>query len=402
MDGKSLINFFSAFWGFIEPGGGTFKCELPLYLTSNAGTLVKKDRTKQKDRPFIGHIRRASVKVPVNTENAHPFFKDDILMVHNGGLTPNDEKEIPMEYKVKEMVAKTVNGKTEKKEEEVTYKLSDSKIFLDKFAEEYQKREGSNPVTDFEKAFNDAMSKFYGKFAMVFAIGESYYIVRGNTADLFISYLQDSTGKKLGWVINTSDKILDFACSMISGLNLFQGKSELNFTYPKALEKETIYLAEPLDVKAVGKAKENVYVYRKEAGVSNFSRQNFGSNAGSNGAATSGRASDNFLSPEFCADALFDFMYDFSVSVEDLQTIFYILYGASFLELTHEIVEHFFVEVVPVFKASTTRKLRKNMKKNYPLGFHRYLYTENVQYPWFLNEMHVQGDLIKTQKSKAQ
>jgi len=50
-------------------------------------------------RFVIGHCRAATVGA-VNTENAHPFLRGDIVLVHNGTLTQWDQKDLKQDEKV--------------------------------------------------------------------------------------------------------------------------------------------------------------------------------------------------------------------------------------------------------------------------------------------------------------
>lgn len=378
-------------WGYAVNGQKGFKCKLPMHYTTNAGKCLWKDSDAGSDDILIGHIRRASPQVPVTTANAHPFVIHEVSMVHNGKLTPKEEKDFVMEEDVVEVDAKDETKTTTKK-----VKRSDSLIFFEKFMEIFE--ESTNEVL--EERFVDCLKKtmdlFYGKFAMVFLINGTYFVVRGRTADLHISYLLDDESEKLGWVINTSKKTLDNATVLMSNTFQLLDGIDLNFTLAAPLETETIYICEERDLRKIGELKEN------SAPVTTYA-SNYRAPAGTGGATnfTGAKTQSGTVTTtkktvvEKYAEEVWKFMDDYSLSVMDVNYLFLIGYDCSLLEVNEAILEHFVKSVIPRLRNKTNKTIRKLLSKAVLSYVSLRYYNRDISYPWMLNEKTEQMKLLK-------
>lgn len=376
-------------WGFAqasaESSPETFKCSLPLYCTTNSGVFLRGEKPDWNDQPLIGHIRQASPQVPVTTDNAHPFAIENVMYVHNGKLTPRDEKEFIMEEdmdtwdeKLGAMVTKKV-------------KRSDSLIFFEKFMDYFEKNTEEDLEKKFVECMNNAMSHFDGKFAMVFLIANRYFIVRGRSADLHIAYLQNEAQENIGWVINTNKKVLDWATILLSNTTQLLYEEALEFTTGKLLKEETIFVAEENDLRIIGTVKETypvVSTYAGKGGATNFT----GTSGGNGG--TSHTKSSKRSAAEKYAETVYTFMREYSLTLADINVLFLIGYNCSLLDVDGEILKHFCNKVIPRLQNGTTKPLRKQMA-NTVTTFSPYRYSgTGLAYPWMLNSRTKQAQLI--------
>lgn len=383
-------------WGYGTGSGELWKCSMAMYGTSDAGVaLLQKSSGKT---PLLGHIRQASKKVPVNTKNAHPFSKKNIVFVHNGTLTPKDEKNFVMTEEVNEIdpktskVVKDENGAPKK----ISVSRSDSLIFFEEFLKHYKDEE------HFVEALNETMNLFTGKFAFVFIINGNYYIVRGKTADLHIVYLYESydkDAKVVGWAINTSKQILDESSNLLSNLVQLDGKKPLPFSYPVILEEESVFIARNDGLEKIGEIKENKPAYsaaataparqNRGAGDSNF----YGSPTGTGTVITTEIKERVALYKE-----IYEFMKNNSISIGEIQALFSKLYGASLLEVTKAMLMHFTKKAIPALNSKNGKEgkqLRKRLRKALSGSPVRtFQYSKDMEYPWMLNLITVQREFV--------
>lgn len=356
-------------WGYAD-STGIYKNYLPMFLDESSGEMLKTTKVKT---PLLGHVRAASLQVPVCTENSHPFLEKDIIFMHNGSLKPKNEKDFVLEYKVTE---KDKDGK----DMEETYKYSDSKMFFDRFLSRY--KVGGN----FLEKLKETMDEFYGKFAMMFYIGKDIFVVRGKTANLYISYLKESSKEKapiLGYVINTSLTTLDFSTALLSNMEELEGKPKLHFTYPVLLSDETVWKAGEFDLEKIGELKENYNSYSsKEMGVGNFFPRS--------GAVTRTPMGDtggiNYGKEDNLIKELHEFRIRYSLSVKDLSDIFMVGYGVSLLNIEVPILEHFFKRVVPLITKKADKDIRRRVKKTLSgicVNRTQYIGT-GKEFPWMM------------------
>ncbi len=377
-------------WGLSNSSGEIWKCSLPMFSTSDSGEILKGFDTGKT--PLLGHIRQASPKVPVMKQNSHPFKQKGISFVHNGKLSPKDEKNFVMEEEVVEIDSKTKEKKT------VKVNRSDSLIFFEEFMKHYKGEDS------FVKALQETMELFTGKFALVFVVNGKYYIARGRTADLYISYLMDRSDKEekvIGWAINTSKDVLDKSLLLLSNLQQLDGKKPLDFTIPKILEEETIYKADKNGLEVVGEIKENsapatTYNYGQ---YNNWQKGNTGASNPTKPTTETTTEIDKDTAKMFAR--IYDFLRGSSLSTQDLQFIFDKMYSASILEVTKPMLEHFIKVVIPRIDNKTNKDIRKRLRKI--LGGHylmHYQYRDDMEYPWMFNPKSVQIEFVEQLEAK--
>jgi predicted glutamine amidotransferase len=383
-------------WGVAGCGTKICKSAMPMYGTLDSGELI--ENMPLGNTPLLGHIRAASPQVPVNKANAHPFQIGNLTFAHNGKLVPKKEEDFIMEIEVQSL---DKEGKKEYHKDGtpkmLKVKRSDSLIFFEKFVEIWKSTPGKDQDEKFVTVLQETMKLFTGKFAMLFYIGNTMYVVRGRTADLHISYWTESSdedAKVLGWAINTDGKTLDWSTNLLSNMEQLNGGELLWFTLPKALEAETIYKAADFGLIKLGEIKEETSPvatygnYRRDwgAGDGNFSRTT-----------DSGSRIKSELEPLF--REIYEFLVDYSMYPSDLSNIFMAVYQASLAEATLEMIKDFTKRILPLLRNMTNKDIRKRIKKlngNMPVGYA--VYTSTVKYPWVFNEKKVQENLISNSK----
>lgn len=357
-------------WGYGDVVG-VYKTAYPMHMDLQAGEMLREVKSKSY---LLGHVRAASTNVPVCKANSHPFLKQNIIFMHNGKLTPLDEKKFTLEYTVEETNEKGVKVTR-------TYKHSDSKIFFEHFLSKYKKD------ANFLEKLQETMDDFYGKFAMMFYIGTDVYVARGKTANLYISYLLDDNKNPTGYFINTSAATLNLTTSLMSNLETLEGRPPLNFSNPALLPDETVWKAGPTDLEVLGKMKENsspsyTGSYTQRDGTGNFSQTGgWTSQTGGGGNTGAAISKEDFLIRE-----LYDFVRRYSISYRDVSDMFMRGYGISLLDLEPAILEHFFKKVVPLITKKAPKDVRKEVMKTLQgLAVNRTEYIGlGKQFPWML------------------
>lgn len=363
--------------GFITSKNTAWKTKLKASIISNYGKCLSDSITDET--PVAAHVRAATYGIEVNDENAHPFKSKSFVLMHNGTLILNEESK---ENKV-----------SDKKHD------SDSARFLAFLEDESNK----NPDESFEKIFNSAMSNFKGKFAFIIRRIDtsSDFIIRGKTANLFISEMREKNKKRIkGYIINTNAETIKAAQLKFKNLASSLTGVEYEFTDPVLLNQETIFVAEKYGVKEVGKTKEEAPEAPKAAAMSNFS----------NGThhVISPNMRKRYLGGGADADAnelfqivhrgeeIFRFLEKNSLSFIDFQMLVEHMSGISVLEMTKEDCTFFIEFLIP--KLSAPKALRKWVSqklngRSFPLK----VYEEyDLEYPWTVNkEIDVKNHLNK-------
>lgn len=384
-------------WGFADKNGELWKCAIPMHFTSNSGEVLR-TRLPESDGITLGHIRRASPEVPVVQKNSHPFSKEDITFVHNGKLSPKDDVGFILEEEVldldkdgKEQFEKDGSKKMKK------VKRSDSLIFFEKFAENW--KADVLPGNDIDESFVSVLKKtmglFYGKFAMVFIIQGRFYVVRGKTANLYISYLRATENPDsdiLGWAINTNDITLRESLTLLSNLRQLDGEEKLYFSYPTPLKQECIFLAEETGLKELGTILEGT------APVKTYGYDYSKTSTAANTAKKYNTKSDRF---DVLKQEVFEFLKAYSLHPNDLSVIFMLGYGLPLHRISEGVLEHFVSEVIPLLSNATNKKTRKAIKAallDNPVRFFRY--KDGINYPWMLNPKADQIEFVKSLQGK--
>jgi predicted glutamine amidotransferase len=340
--------------GFITSDNKIWKTELAANKITNLGSIINSNITNNSKIPF--HIRSATWGIKVTKENAHPFYGKHFILMHNGTLLPRNGEEI-----------KDKNND------------SDSLKFLNSLDE----CRDINPSGTFEEIFNAAMQNFAGKFAFIIREKETSldYIVRGRTAELYISKLT-MEGIEKGYVINTSKDTMKDSFRELINIWDITHEEVIQFSEPVILEMESIFLANELGVDKIGKAIE--VTPKKET---NYAR-------GDDYAWRGYQPNTNFLedvskgTKEIIdrADKIYEFLHEHSMSLTDFQLMVMISGGVSILELTEEDLEMFIDYMIPKISANkkTKTEVRSILNGGY---FPNEVYEKyELEYPWTVNE----------------
>ncbi len=347
--------------GIICADNKIWKTKLAAKSILNLGSILFKKI--QNDSPVPFHIRMATHGIEVKDENAHPFVGKHFTLMHNGTLLPRNGEE-PKD--------KTID--------------SDSLRFLKALDE----CKDISPKANFEETFNGAMANFAGKFAFIIRDTDNKvdYVVRGRTADLWISFVMRGDEKQ-GYIINTSNLTMKDAFKEFVNLAALYDGSEYVFSEPKLLDAESIYIAEDMDIKKIGKAVEvtpvkkaevvNHFLPRTSPVTSNISRP----------------LAANIKEIADLADDVFKFLDKHSLGLLDLQLILQISSGISILEMKKEDAIAFRDYLIN--KISAPKAIRKQVStilknRRFPFAvYERY----NLQYPWTVNPGNVVLQALK-------
>jgi predicted glutamine amidotransferase len=392
-------------WGIFN-GETWWKCAMPMHLTSNAGSLVKEKLPKGR-KPIFLHIRQASPLVPVITANAHPFADGDFTFAHNGKLTPKEEKNFVMEEEVPDIDDKTGQQKVDVKTGELKTKMvkrSDSLIFFEELMQVYteiSEKDTGNKLDSratMVKALKDTMEKFTGKFAFLISDGTDHYVVRGRTADLYVSYLRQEASLEstvYGFMVDTGKDVLSEALGLVSNLRQLRGDSPLHYSYPAMLENNSIFVLEKAGLTRLAPIYENsATVYSTpwtREGVSGG--RNFTPDIHTKAGETSKANPDEL---EKLHQRIFTFMTDYCLSPWDIQNLFLAYYDASLEEVTMPILRHFVKKEIPNLCSRVRKAVRKDMKKIIGNSFvPTSAYEQGDQYPWIFQHKNAQASFIK-------
>jgi len=206
----------------------------------------------KSDTPIIAHVRAATVgtsnKKVISADNSHPFESEHYILEHNGSL----DRKTPFS----------------KEEKEEFGDKTDSEVFLLSMEKNYSAEK------KFEDIIKETMEEWEGKFAFIIRDKTSGvdYIVRGKSADLYISHLvtysyrkKDNTKNEYetvisshhGYVINTQKNSLDKVNVLMEMLMPLNGFNTISFTDPILLEKETIFRADKFKIEKIADITEN-------------------------------------------------------------------------------------------------------------------------------------------------
>jgi predicted glutamine amidotransferase len=354
--------------GFFSRDNGVWKTKISANLITNLGGILKNE--VEKDSSISFHVRKATRGKEILDSNAHPFDGKHYILMHNGTL---EEINPPKKQK----------GEKENKED------TDSKIFLDSL----DKVTDENPEKPFLDILNETMKKFSGKFAFIIKQKESgnIYIVRGATADLFISYIYLDKNY-IGYAVNTVSNTLKGAFFECVNLFALLGKGEITYTEPVLLEKESVFLADELQITKIGECKENI-VY-----VDNYYYWTSANNSRPIPAVDSDTKLDVELAEKF-AHEIFTFLDEHSLGIFDFQLLVQEYFSESILELTPEDAK---ILVEKIFPTLTVKKeLRETVKKELDGEYFSSEYYKNLTvYPWMkeLDENKILSAIVREQK----
>lgn len=350
--------------GFITTDNKVWKSMLAANKIINMGEILFKNI--ENGRAVPAHIRAASFGIEVNKENSHPFDGKHFILMHNGTLVPRDGKE----------------PKDKKKD-------SDSLKFLKALDDEKE----NNPKGKFPDIFNKAMENFAGKFAFIIREKETNkdYIIRGRTADLYISNLLIND-EFVGYVIDTNKDTMKQGFPYFINIAQLTTGNEYKFSEPTLLKQETIFWAKDNGIKELGDAKEFTPPIPEPVSKINYNDRTESSIVPfqSKSKTTIGNNTKEIAELINLSGKIHDFLKSNSLSLVDLQFIFKQMSNCSLLEVTkNDLV--LFVDYL-ITKLAAKKAIRKQVRnilngKSFPLS----LYGKyNLEYPWTLNP----GDVI--------
>lgn len=341
--------------GIIMSDNSIWKTKHAAKNIKNMGSLLFEFITNDNAVPF--HIRSATWGIEVTDENAHPFDGKHFILMHNGTLIPKNGEE----------------PKDKKKD-------SDSLNFLNSLDASKDKSGDDS----FENIFNNTMKEFSGKFAFIIRNKDTKtdYIIRGKTAELWISYL--SLGeKRVGYVVNTSDITMKEAFRHFRNFSGLISGVEYNISDPKLLEQETIFIGEKDDIRSVGKTTETSPIKAIEVVEKGYTKTK---------RKTSLMSSDNYgNSSDIFKVALriYKYLDEHSLSLLDFQMILYIISGISILEVTMEDLNMFIEYLIPKISSENSIKKFVNKSVNNQYFPNEVIKKCNLEYPWPLNKPEV-------------
>jgi predicted glutamine amidotransferase len=317
-------------WG-IFGGGEVFKTEMNAQMTSNIGEWVNKVHIKTS--PMITHVRLASIGGKVCQENSHPFETTSFVLAHNGTLVIKRGKEV------------YINGlKTKWKAEKPD--IIDSEVFALVLEEEYKFEK------DFVKVLNKTMDNFCGKFAFIIYCKpeDSYYIVRGKSADLHVVTFTKEQDVIAGIAVNTEKTSLERTIHIFE--NCLQANNLiLKHTDIEELAKETIYKFGANKLVKVGEIKESEKEYGPFPSTTynrDYTRNSFSGNNGFNEKTNTDLIND-----------VLTYMNLYSLSLEDLDRILFFTMNKGILRITEDEMVIFLKKVTP--KLCAVKKFRKEI-----------------------------------------
>jgi len=186
-----------------------------------------------KSKTIIGHVRAATAsrsgKREISVDNSHPYEIDGVILAHNGSVATK--------------VGYVPRGV-------VDLESTDSLNFFRDVM--YTKTTEGIPVID---AIVKTMNNYTGKFALLVFDGADYYALRGKTATLFKSTIYAGEAP-VAVFVNTDETDLKDSMTLAVHLYALIYDTAVDFKL-EALEKETIYKLNGLDLCKVGEIKEN-------------------------------------------------------------------------------------------------------------------------------------------------
>jgi predicted glutamine amidotransferase len=347
--------------GIMCSNNAIWKTKLEAKIITNYGACLFRDI--KDDLPIPAHIRKATWGIEVTDENAHPFASNNYILMHNGTLELKEEK-------------------AKKKD---TKRDSDSETFLN-YLEEARKEKSDSP---FEDIFKHAMEHFTGKFAFVIRDKgvNTDYIIRGKTANLYISEIRIKDQKKIrGYVVNTNDITMKEAFHHFINLTALTYGVNYEFSDPKLLEQESIFVSLPYGIKKIANAKEESPVTKSDNYWDRMRHDRL--QTVSPIKSTIKSTSNNSDSAKIIGKAqkIYEFLDKHGLSFLDLQLIVSVIGGISLLEMNEQDVDFFIDYMIP--KLSFDKKQRKSIKAILNGGvFPSHLYKDyDLEYPWVLND----------------
>jgi predicted glutamine amidotransferase len=305
--------------------------------------------------PVMAHVRQASYmfKTVKKVEHNHPFEFNNIIGAHNGTL----------ESKV-----------------DLTKKYPDSIDSMQFFGEldEYL----TNHSVSMTTALNKTMDKFRGKFAFLIKDkrDNSYYVVRGRTADLHV--VSVFMGEEfIGFIVNTELAGLNSCIAELKLIANTLGYADIKFGKVEECDKETVYKLKDNKLANVGTIKEEDRPVAVTVTESYYEKQR----------------KSYYLYTKI--ETIGDFLTESGMSVVTLDELFDIWYGTPITGMTIVMLEDFIKNVIPILKGRINGKKFHLWKELIKIENSPYS-TYKLQFPWFMNEKNEIGSALSLAQQK--
>jgi|GEM_PF-3998468 len=286
--------------------------------------------------PVMAHVRQATTTngfKSVTLDHTHPFRNKNYVLAHNGTLEFKDTKKM--------------RGKEYKN-------LIDSQIFLHRLSENRNKNK--NRDKNFPQLLKLTMDEFRGKFAfIIFDIKQKrFYISRGRTAKLFISFLFRDKSEHVGFVVNTDREDLETALKLtVQNYSAMSGE-ELTTSRIEILKEESTFVTTELGLTKVEDIKEtNIPVIQVTArgllvpGSTGYYNAWGLEDAG--GAQFIG-ASEQTVKEDKLIKEFLDEALRLNLTLEELDELFLCSLGTRILELKPDDLIHMQDDILPLLK----------------------------------------------------
>jgi predicted glutamine amidotransferase len=316
---------------------------------------------------IAGHVRQASfgtIAFPklVGIDHSHPFVTEDYILMHNGTLEFKDSKELE-KYKDKQYI--------------------DSRMFV----LELQEMKNKTPTELFPVILNKTMAKFRGKFAFIIyeKATKSFFIIRGKTADLHMAKV--IVEGVPGIVINTALKELKESLGFITELGKVLG-IEMSYEEPVIIKPETINILNPDSIQEIGIITETVkplpvtiwegYEETPNYYGRGYNRQYY-------------EHTPKELDP--VVSEIVAFMVKAGVEPEELDEIWYHMFGNGLLNITTAQAKSFTKTALPAFYKRHGSKqfqfYQRLMEKFKAYNIASFFGKTGLQFPYMLNDASV-------------
>lgn len=317
-----------------------WKTNLSASLITNLGNIIK-DVVRGKNA-VAGHVRKATPFLGekiISNEKAHPFETENLILMHNGSLFPENPEE--------------------------NKNLIDSEVFLKRLDYFYS--------GDIVKDLNSAMSEFTGKFAFIIFDKNlrEFFVVRGDSSSLFC-YAKD------GLLLVNTERLSLVESMMLSSnhAQLLRFDHDFSSRDIKELERETIY---KLDRKSnilekIGKLKENKPKVIPASQSIPYSRA----------------SSNNTIDSSTFSSSILEFIFDLDISVEYLDRIFYLLYDRGLLDSQEFELQDFIGTIMPEISIRATKSKKKEWRMIKRLAGMNELNIHTkylIKFPYFMEEV---------------
>ena len=334
--------------GYMQEGR-VWKSHLSGARITNLGSLAK---DAINNAPLAFHTRYATNKTLNEDCHSHPFEGDKLILMHNGKLEMKDYTIIP-------------KGKV------------DSQVFT----EQLEAAIVESPDIPMVDLMQTVMDKWCGKFAfMIYDTRDSeYYVIRGTTADLHWTTLNDKL------VVNTQKLDLDKGTHVLRQLSQVIYGEDLEIGKIAILDEDTIYKFNPEDSELlkVGELKENKAPLipattwvddRKYATV---------------GATQSIRGRQR----EPINGKLKRWLDFHGMTLTDLNELSNCIMGCSLLELDEDDLNVLYVDVLRTLSEHSQTESLKWWKDIVKQGYASWVYMrKDFAFPWMLNDTLVIAD----------